>query len=181
MWRCLIASLVLHAAMLIAIQMVIPLGVLLKPLRTYRVEFIRPPVESMKREDIGGADLAHQDKSEKPRAQDTEETISLDTKDLRYSSYAGVIKAMLERQWAYPEEAKRNLLEGRLQVLFSLNPEGHLVDLKILESSGHGILDREAMNAVNTAAPFPPFPASVAVAKLNIRATFDYRLTAGRP
>jgi TonB family protein len=51
-------------------------------------------------------------------------------------------------------------------------------EIRVAESSGHQILDAEATRAVRSAAPFPPFPNHVTVARLNIKASFDYRIKA---
>jgi TonB family protein len=173
-------SVALHASSLALMQEFLPLGGFMKPLRSYRVELIRPPVDSLDLE-TSGADLAARDTPQEPLKPESEETISLDTQDTRYSSYAGVIKSLLERHWVYPAEARENLLEGRLKVVFSLERDGRLADLKILEGSGYDILDGAALAAIRRSAPFPPFPGAVTVTKLHIRAAFDYRLTVQRP
>ena len=147
--------------------------------RTYRVELLRPPIEN-----IGGGELTQDDltqinkeQQEKTQQQD-QETISLDTKDKRYVSYAGVIKERIAHHWQYPPQAKENLIEGKLVLVFSLNREGGMLEARIITPSGFEILDKEAVRAVTMAAPFPPFPADVTVARLNVVVNFDYRLTA---
>ena len=52
-----------------------------------------------------------------------------------------------------------------------------MTHISIIETSGHDILDKEVIRAINNAAPFPSFPGSITVKRLNIKATFDYRLT----
>ena len=106
-----------------------------------------------------------------------QETISLDTVDERYVSYAGIIKGGILKQWKYPKEAKENLIEGKLMVLFSLARPGDLTRIEIISSSGYGILDKEALRAISAAAPFPGFPGHITVSRLNVKANFDYRLT----
>jgi outer membrane biosynthesis protein TonB len=39
------------------------------------------------------------------------------------------------------------------------------------------VLDREAERAIQSAAPFPPFPSTISVSRLNINVSFDYTLT----
>jgi TonB family protein len=109
---------------------------------------------------------------------EAEDTISLDTKDKRYTSYAKAIKARLIKHWEYPPEARENLIEGKVLIVFSLNRQGHLKEIRILQPSGYDILNREAERAIRSAAPFPPFPGSVTVARLNIKADFAYTLSA---
>ena len=82
--------------------------------------------------------------------------------------------------WVYPEAAWKNLIEGDVLVLFALNRQGHLNDIRILRPSAEKTLDQEVVRAIRTAAPFPPFPDSVAVTTLKIKANFAYRLTTSR-
>ena len=58
----------------------------------------------------------------------------------------------------YPEEARRNQIYGSLRMLVALNPSGTVQDIQILQSSGSNILDQAAVQIVNLAAPFQPFP-----------------------
>jgi protein TonB len=113
----------------------------------------------------------------KTSSEETQETISLDTDDKRYVTYAQAIKERIAGQWKYPQEARKKKLEGRLVALFSLNREGHLTRLDITKTSGHEVLDREAERAIRSAAPFPPFPSTVTVSRLNINVSFDYTLS----
>jgi len=175
-----IISLIFHAGMLLAVQKAFPINWFTLPLRTYKVELLRMPVDSLEDDEKSGADLARSRTRQKPDPVETEETISLDTKDKRYSSYAGMIKQRLMRRWGYPVKARENLIEGCVRILFSLDREGQLKNIKILQSSSYNILDSETTRTVRVAAPFPPFPGSVTVAKLNIKADFVYLLTAHR-
>ena len=59
---------------------------------------------------------------------------------------------------SYPIEARRNNIEGQLRMLVSLQADGTIREVKILESSGHSILDDAAIRIVRQAAPFQPFP-----------------------
>ncbi len=58
----------------------------------------------------------------------------------------------------YPTEARRQQLYGSLRLLVALLPNGDVSDIRILQSSGHRILDQAAVEIVNMAAPFDPFP-----------------------
>ena len=57
----------------------------------------------------------------------------------------------------YPQEARRRQLYGDLRLLVAINSNGSLRDVKILQSSGHPVLDNAAIRIVRTAAPFDPF------------------------
>jgi len=58
----------------------------------------------------------------------------------------------------YPEEARRRHIYGSLRLLVSILPDGSLKDVKLLQSSGHPVLDDAAIRIVKLAAPFAPFP-----------------------
>lgn len=149
-------------------------------LRTFRVELIRPPVEDMEKDDLSDGEMEKILEKDSSTPEGSEETISLNTEDKRYMTYARVIKESILRHWRYPLPARENLIEGRLLVLFSLNPGGNLIAFSVLNGSGCEILDQEAQRAVRAAGPFPPFPSHVKVTRLNIKADFDYRIAARR-
>lgn len=58
----------------------------------------------------------------------------------------------------YPLEARQQQLYGSLRMLVALLPDGGVSEIQILQSSGHSILDQAAIQIVNMAAPFEPFP-----------------------
>jgi TonB family protein len=170
-------SILFHVCVLMAVQKAFPIHWATEPLRTYHVELLRPPVDPLDQADTPGADLAKIKPEEKIPPEETEDTISLDTRNKKYSSYAAVIKARLMQHWEYPREAWENLVEGKVLVRFTLNRQGQLKALKILRPSAHTILDNETERTIRAAAPFPPFPGSVTVARLHIKADFAYALT----
>jgi len=176
----LIISLLFHVIVLLGVQKVFPLD-WLNPLKTYRVELLRPPVDAFYDEKEAGTDLGRIRPREEKKPKKTEDTISLDTQDKRYVSYAKLIKERLIQQWEYPRQARENLIEGRVLAIFSLDRQGNLQDIRLLRSSDHTILDEETQRAIRDSAPFPPFPGSVTVQKLNIKAQFAYVLTTRRP
>lgn len=176
----LIISLFIHFSLIISFQDAFPLYRVQEDLRSYEIEFIRPPVDDLDLEEKGQVDIADRKDESKTPADESEETISLDTDDKRYLSYAQAIKERIMMHWAYPPDARNNLIEGRLLALFSLSKEGVLTRFEITRSSDHEILDREAERAVRNAAPFPPIPDHIRVSRLNIEASFDYHITTKR-
>jgi len=176
---CLILSLAFHAVMVLALQNAIPTYLTGEDLRIYRVELLRPPVDDLDLAEKPDTDISKPEEpaASKTSSEETQETISLDTADKRYVTYAQAIKERIAGQWKYPQEARKKRLEGRLVALFSLNREGALTRMEITRSSGHEVLDREAERAVQSAAPFPPFPSTITVSRLNINVSFDYTLS----
>lgn len=61
----------------------------------------------------------------------------------------------------YPDKARKQRLRGDLRLVVSLLPSGDVHRVKILQSSGHKILDQAAIKIVHLAAPYEPFPATM--------------------
>lgn len=61
----------------------------------------------------------------------------------------------------YPQEALRRRITGSLRLAVSLNPDGSVQSVEILQSSGQPILDQAAVQIVHRAAPFARFPAEI--------------------
>lgn len=159
---CMLVSLLFHVCILIIAQKAFPINWFPEPLRTYHVELLRPPVDPFDDKETADADLAKVKADEKAQPVEAEDTISLDTKDKRYTSYAKAIKARLIKHWEYPRKARENLIEGKVLIVFSLNRQGHLKEIRILQPSGYDILNKEAERAIRSAAPFPAFPGAPA-------------------
>lgn len=68
----------------------------------------------------------------------------------------------------YPPMARRQGWRGVVRVEFTLLSSGQVQDLRILQSSGYPLLDRQALRAVEEAAPFSP-PTAAATITLPIR------------
>lgn len=58
----------------------------------------------------------------------------------------------------YPVEAKRQSISGQLRLMVAVRADGTVHEVKVLDSSGHKILDDAAKRIVRLAAPFSPFP-----------------------
>ena len=118
-----------------------------------------------------------QEETEKPgQVSPTEETISLESRVPKYLSYLGRVKAGINVHWIFPPSARQNRESGRISVIFTVNRQGQLINIEVLESTGRPILDHAAMEAIRGAAPFDPFPDHINLERLNIRAHFDYRI-----
>jgi len=175
---CLAVSLLVHTTLFLALQGSFSMPQGLEEVRSYSIELIRPPIEAI--EISARTDEKNLLPNEPADPLNDQETVSLETKDKKYTSFFAMIKQSLMQHWKYPPEARSSLIEGTLTALFSLERNGKLIEASIIQTSGYSILDNEAARAINSAAPFPPFPESITVSRLNILATFDYRLTSKR-
>ena len=105
---------------------------------------------------------------------DDNEPISLDTKEVKYADYFARIKHQIERVWVYPVTAAERGISGDLSLTFRISKDGNLMGVRLVEQSGHEILDVAALKAVKEAAPFYPFPKNIQRDKLTILANFVY-------
>lgn len=94
--------------------------------------------------------------SEDPR----ERFVNVNTEEVLYAAYLHAWRERVERvgNLNYPDEARRQGLRGALQLEVALGANGNVRQLRVLDSSGHRVLDDAAMRIVYMAAPFPPFP-----------------------
>lgn len=58
----------------------------------------------------------------------------------------------------YPVQARRQNIEGDVQLVVVLKPNGTIQEIVVEKSSGQPILDAAAIRSVRASAPFPPFP-----------------------
>jgi len=75
----------------------------------------------------------------------------------------------------YPEEARRKQIYGSLRMMVSINRDGSLYEVLVLESSGQPLLDQAAQKIVRLAAPFSPFTGDLAdIDRLEIIRTWKF-------
>ena len=84
--------------------------------------------------------------------------VSPETPQLSYYFEAWRRKVERVGNLNYPDAARARSLYGSLRLLVAIAPDGTLSDVRVLESSGHRILDDAALRIVRLAAPFAPFP-----------------------
>lgn len=82
----------------------------------------------------------------------------INAKQNRFASYIEAWRDKVESvgNLNYPEAAIRNNVSGDLLLDVAINPDGSILNIKILRSSGKAILDKAAKDIVNMAAPYPP-------------------------
>jgi TonB family protein len=75
--------------------------------------------------------------------------------------YFKEVVSLLLKARRYPPAARLIKLEGRTVVFFHVDPDGQITSRRILESSGHAMLDQAALETVDRVNPLPPFPADL--------------------
>jgi protein TonB len=68
------------------------------------------------------------------------------------------IKDLIQRNIRYPNSARLKGWEGNVEVTFIISSDGSVKEIKILKSSGFEILDKNTIEAVKNASPFPKPP-----------------------
>lgn len=104
--------------------------------------------------------------------------MSLDLDEFRFEAYHRRIQEKiyrLEPVWPYPAEAARKGLEGSGILTFTINKDGSIKDIKIVVSSGYGVIDEDAMKFFRALSPFPPLPDNMGVLELPDTAIFTYK------
>ena len=75
--------------------------------------------------------------------------------------YKGLVFGRLGRSSGAVERARAQHLRGQVIVSFSVDDQGQVADLKIVQSSGVPAVDWLALDMVREAAPFPPPPPGI--------------------
>jgi protein TonB len=78
--------------------------------------------------------------------------------------------------WNYPQPAIEHNEQGTCLLRVTVNRDGTVREVELVESSGYPLLDREAMAAVRKGAPYGALPRSYESDSLTIFAFFQYRL-----
>ncbi|OUC58086.1 energy transducer TonB [Acinetobacter seifertii] len=75
----------------------------------------------------------------------------------------------------YPEEAKQQQLKGEVRLMVILNAQGGIRAIRLLESSGHSVLDEAAKASVRRGAPFGRFDSNMKdISELRIIRTWRF-------
>ncbi len=102
---------------------------------------------------------------------DNENAFSSLSLTMEISNYALLVRSMVEKHKKYPLVSRIKSIEGTNEVEFVIGKSGEVKKLWITTSSGDSVLDVQSLNAVQSAAPFPPPP----VDSLKVRVKFAYR------
>ena len=91
---------------------------------------------------------------------------------LRYSS--DVVKAA-KRIERYPRAAVDNNWTGEVRVTMRIGANGRIADLRVTQSSGYALLDRNALQMFENAQPLVPIPGELAgkAFEVDLRAIYN--------
>lgn len=80
---------------------------------------------------------------------------------LARANYAQMLLSWLAAHKRYPSAAIRQNQQGECVLRLTIHRNGKVIDSSIERSSGHAMLDREALAMVRRANPFPPAPSDL--------------------
>jgi protein TonB len=91
-------------------------------------------------------------------------SVSASTREFKYASYLGAWAHKVERigNLNYPPAAKEQRLYGSLILHVAVRADGSVERIRVVRSSGFDLLDQAAIQIVELAAPFSPFPPDIA-------------------
>jgi protein TonB len=92
------------------------------------------------------------------------------------ASWRDLVVSQLQRAKRYPSGAESRREQGVVTLSFSLSRNGAVLSRAIVRSSGHSELDQEVLAMVMRAQPFPPFPASMTQARVNLSVPVRFSL-----
>lgn len=92
------------------------------------------------------------------------------------AAYGRNVAGALAAHQRYPRLAQIRQWQGTTLLQLELAADGQLQSVRVLSSSGHEILDRQAIDMVRAAAPLPPLPSSLAGRSLTVDVPVVFRL-----
>jgi len=104
------------------------------------------------------------------------DTVWMDSQQDLLISFMRRFRTNIYNVWNYPAAAAQRNRQGTCLVRITIDRRGNVVDVKLLESSGHRVLDQETIRAVRKGATYGPLPRSYQHEELKIMAFFEYRL-----
>ena len=91
-------------------------------------------------------------------------------------AYHDAVKQRIQANRYYPQQARQNGIGGKSMVAFSINRDGTVKDVRLFASSGNDILDREAVENIMRASPFPKLPDTVKEETLALEIAISFKL-----
>jgi protein TonB len=92
------------------------------------------------------------------------------------ASWRDLVVLQLQRAKHYPSGAQSRREQGVVTVSVSLNRSGGVVARHIVRGSGYSELDQEAVETIQRAQPFPPFPPSMGQARVDLTVPLRFAL-----
>jgi len=92
-----------------------------------------------------------------------------------YADYLARLRQRIQESLRYPLTARRRGLSGTVRLQMTIQPDGGIASVTIVESSSHSALDDAAVEAVRSLRPMP-FPPGVPRRELYVRVPVIFEL-----
>jgi TonB family protein len=100
-------------------------------------------------------------------------TVDRSTRSKVLNDYTLLTRDTIQRAWTAPTLLNTpGALKGRIGVNYIITRSGALEGMELVKGSGNADMDRTLLQAIRSAAPFPPFPDEIAAHRILIRANF---------
>lgn len=80
---------------------------------------------------------------------------------LAIANYTRAVAQRIKDNFIYPWIAKEADIQGSLMLDLRIDSTGQLLEAKVTESSGFGVLDENAVKIAKKTSPYPSFPAEI--------------------
>ena len=125
---------------------------------------LEQPLESGLQEHLGQA--PQQGQQEKPETGNSHKAVE--------AEYRQYVLQRIAAKKTYPRSARSKDQEGRVRVSITVQRDGSLGQVQVIEASQHSLLNEASLVAVQKAAPFKKMPAGME--ELNLTFSMDYSL-----
>lgn len=86
------------------------------------------------------------------------------------------IKRKIQENKKYPYQARKENIEGIVEMQFSIDRCGLLKEVNVINSSGYKILDEEALATIKRASPYPEIPKKLNTDVLQLQVKMIYKI-----
>lgn len=92
------------------------------------------------------------------------------------AGYGKTIGGVVTKYREYPRIAQIRGWQGRVLVRIHFARKGVVTNMTVVESSGHAVLDQQALDMLKRASPFPPAPQSLEGREFSVTVPIVFRL-----
>ena len=103
--------------------------------------------------------------------------VDMNTSSFRYISYFTGLRKQIELVWVYPADAVQRGLQGAVQLEMTIEKDGRVSKVRVIESSGYATLDENMLKTIKLASPFAPLPKGWGKERLIVTGSFHYILS----
>lgn len=90
--------------------------------------------------------------------------------------YGGLLSREIARHKQYPRIAQMRGWQGEATIELRIDGNGNLLSSRIVTSSGHDVLDKQGLEMVRKASPFPPPPEALRGRNFEILVPVSFKL-----